>query len=183
MDEAQIEREQIAQVFGLTGGDLHEANPKYPDEWDGKIKYWYNGRPDYATDLGEPEFEDCTHCDGTGYEPGSDDDYCSVCEGAGRFDHEVRTAVLFCLWGVPEAPEGWVQIGMYSSSGEVECMNCGPGTDWDGSRDQKIAEIDNPGGTNTCYQGKPDCPLCEGSGYIYIGDGYAEVVYQTAHRV
>lgn len=138
-----IERAQIACVFGLGGGELHEPDERFPDEWDGLIAYWYEGVPDYATEL--------------------------------RHQDEARTALLYCLFGFPEAPVSWTQVASFSSSCERECLWCGPGTDWDGTVEQEGAREADPI-TATGYRGRPECPLCEGDGYVYLCEGWCEVV-------
>ena len=40
-----IEREAVEMVFGLGGGELHEHNENFPDEWDERFQYWYEGKP------------------------------------------------------------------------------------------------------------------------------------------
>jgi len=172
-----LDRERVACVFGLGGGELHVPDERFPDEWDGPggIAYWYAGPPDYATDLKDAEFIHCPACGGSG--PDLDD--CDECHGDGAEYRPVRTALLDCVFGFPEAPEGWERIASFSSSGEASCWWCGPGTDWDGSDEQELARIREPV-TNTCYRGNPTCKLCEGGGYVYIGDGWHEVVYRHA---
>jgi hypothetical protein len=95
-----LDRERVACVFGLGGGELHQAHPDFPDEWDGLIAYWYEGQPHYAAlpDLGLDH------------------------------DDEVRTAILDCLFGHPESPPGWRRVASFRSSGERECWWCGDGT-------------------------------------------------------
>ena len=68
-----------------------------------------------------------------------------------------RTAILDCLFGFPAPPLGWKQVASYSSSGEASCWWCGDGT---GNEEEQ-----------------PGCPLCEGDGQVYLGDGWCEVVY------
>lgn len=92
------------------------------------FRYWYEGAPEYATEY--------TH----------------------DFDHTYRTVLADCMFGAPDAPDGWEQVASYASSGEADCWWCGEGT---GNEDQR-----------------KDCPLCEGGGYVYIGDGWAEVVFR-----
>lgn len=43
--EKAIERERVAEVFGLAPDDLHTPDPRFPDEWDGVFAYWYEGVP------------------------------------------------------------------------------------------------------------------------------------------
>ena len=83
---------------------------------------------------------------------------CLRCDGLGHQDREVRTAILECLFGEPDAPEGWERIASFTSSGEAECWWCGPGTGNEDERDE--------------------CKLCEGDGLIYLGEGYAEVIFR-----
>ena len=73
-------------------------------------------------------------------------------------DHEIRTAILHCLFGCPEAPDGWTRVASFGSSGEAECWWCAQGAG-DGGQPE-------------------DCKLCEGDGVVYIGEGWAEVVYR-----
>ena len=61
------------------------------------------------------------------------------------------------LYGQVETPEGWERLASFSSSGETDCPWCGDGT---GNED-----------------GREDCPLCEGDGLLYLGDGWREVVF------
>lgn len=49
--DADPERARVACVFGLGGGELHVADERFPDEWDGHIAYWYDGVPEYAGEL------------------------------------------------------------------------------------------------------------------------------------
>ncbi len=118
-----LDRERVACVFGLGGGELHEPHPDFRDEWDGVVAYWYEGVPEYATELGH-------------------------LEGA-------RTAILDCLFGCPPPPEGWKQVASYSSSGEAQCWWC----------------------EGTGEGSEEPCSLCEGDGYVYLGDGWREVVF------
>jgi hypothetical protein len=89
---------------------------------------------------------------------------------------EARTAILCCLCGCPEPPDGWTQVASFSSSGERECWWCGPGSDWDGTVEQDRTREADPI-TPTGYRGKLDCPVCEGDGHVYLGDGWCEVVF------
>lgn len=152
-----LERERIACVFGLGGGELHEAHAEFPDEWDGVIAYWYDGPPEYATELKEANIVECSTCGGIGYDAERDAD-CRICDGVGHDDREVRTAILECLYGEPEPPDGWERIASYSSSGEASCWWCGDGS---GNEDERAT-----------------CKLCEGDGLVYLGDGWAEMVFR-----
>lgn len=95
-------------------------------------------------------------------------------EDSKDYDYNYRTGLAY--YNCPEI-EGWELVRSFSTSGETECWRCGPGTDWDGSEEQDQARQEQPC-TNTGYRGDPDCKLCEGSGYVYIGDGWAEAVYR-----
>lgn len=104
-----IERERIACVFGLGGGELHIPDERFPDEWDGpsEIAYWYEGAPEYVA-LGDLGLD---------------------------YDDELRTAILECLWGYPDPPAGWRQVGSFRSSGEASCWWCGDGSSNEAVRD------------------------------------------------
>ena len=153
-----LDRERTAGVFALGGGELHEPDPLFPDEWDGPpgagIAYWYDGPPEYATELRDAEHIPCPACGGKGV---VQDEVCEACEGPGYRLHEVRTAILCGLFGLPDPP-GWERIASFSTSGEASCWFCGDGTGNEGER--------------------AGCPLCEGDGCVYIGDGWAEVVFR-----
>lgn len=150
-----LDRERMACIFALGGGELHEPNPKFPDEWDGQIAFWYDGPPDYAEELKDADRVKCSACKGRG---SMADEECLDCEGHGHRDHEVRTALLNCLFGTPQPPPGWERIASFTSSGEASCWWCGDGT---GNE-----------------QARKGCQLCEGDGYVFIGDGWAEVVFR-----
>lgn len=53
--DIDLEREKVACLFGLGGGELHVADVRVPDEWDGAVAYWYSGVPEYATELRDLE--------------------------------------------------------------------------------------------------------------------------------
>ncbi len=183
LTEEQIERMQTENVFCLGGDELHEANAEFPDEWDGIVAHWYEGPPEYAEELQDCDSVECETCKGLGFiENEEDQPNCDDCDGSGSHYHTVRTAIVHALRGFPEPPKGYEQIGSFMSSGESECWWCGPGTDWDGSEEQSNARTQDPE-TNTGYRGKPSCPLCEGSGYVYIGDGHAEVIYRSIEPI
>jgi len=154
--EHDLEQERVACVFGLGGGELHEPHPDFADEWDGVIAHWYDGPPEYATELRDAHMVECAACNGSGVDDDLED--CESCDGRGLEDREVRTAILDCLYGEPEPPEGWARIASFTSSGEAECWWCGDGT---GNEDQR-----------------DECDLCEGDGLVYLGDGMAEVIFR-----
>lgn len=159
------EREQVAEVFGLTGGELEDTPWVTTEALDTQhlalnvllgeppqrsfhFTYWYQGVPDYAQDL---------------------DDWP---------DYEYRTVCRDEMFGqVPDAvtdEDGtWTRVARYPTSGETEC----PYQDFDGA---PIPTKEHP------------CPLCEADGiptnlgespiqfhgFIDIGDGWAEIVYR-----
>jgi len=130
MTEQQIEREQVANVFCLGGGELHEPDPDFPDAWDNYFAYWHEEAPEWADE--------------------SDRD--------GADPWECRTAYACVLFGGPKVPKGWELVRSFISSGEADCWYDGAGTD---------AEAPSP-----------DCPLCEGDGYVYLGDGWAVLLFR-----
>ncbi len=79
----------------------------------------------------------------------------------------VRTVVVDCLFGAPPAPSGWRIVETYLNSGETECW-CHPGPSYprhdDGTYGPTVRAAD------------PDCPLCDGDGIVYLGDGWCELV-------
>jgi hypothetical protein len=135
MTELELERERVVCVFGLGGGELHQPHPDFRDEWDG---------PDGIAHWHE-----------------------GVPEYASELKHlgNARTAIIDCLFGVPDPPEGWRQVASFTSSGERECWWCAAGPVDDG----------NASGNGVA---KTACPLCEGDDFVYIGDGWREVVYR-----
>lgn len=159
--KAQIERSQIEAVFGLGGGELKKKpwrsksknSEGQPSKW--CRHHWYEGPPDYATRENENAARELV---------GIDKDY------------EIRTAIECRIFGASVPPKGWTEINHYRSGGECDCPFCGHGTEWEGSESQAKAKEKDPR-TNTGYRGDPKCKLCEGSGYVYIGDGYCEAVY------
>lgn len=71
---------------------------------------------------------------------------------------EYRTALLNELYGYFDTPPGWERLARYNNSGERDCWWCGPGT---GNEDERDG-----------------CLLCEGDGYVYLGEGWGEVVFR-----
>jgi hypothetical protein len=146
--EAQIEREQIEYLFGLTGGELSDKPIDYidADGNPGTFRYSFDDVPDYAQGM-DGEFQD-------------------------RGDRYVEYfTAIDCLLYSPAKEEikigKWVYtlVQTFTSSGETECpaKNAGP-------------DEDDPFAGVECY-------LCERSpgeehGYIYLGDGWSELVYR-----
>jgi hypothetical protein len=161
--ELRIERQQVEEVFTLTGGELSDTAwrvvREYVSELDGKpltppgervdiddldmrdFRYWYEGAPEYVA----PDSRD------------------------------IRTVVCCALYGMPpaimwDAATGnrWARIATYSNSGETEC----PGQH----------ETPNRVITDEHTAGGERCVLCEAEkgaphGMIYIGDGWGEFLY------
>jgi len=94
-----------------------------------------------------------------------------------RDEHDCRTALMSVSAGLPSPPDGWELLGTHTASGEAECWWCGPGTGWDGSDEQVLAEHHAEMPTPTGYRGDPKCKLCGGDGHVYLGGGWAEVVF------
>ena len=128
-----LETARIAEVFGLTGGELADevwtetaAHEVSGTLYEVKSHWWYEGVPAWA----EADYVDSPY--------------------------EYRTMVRDCLFGNPPARLSgkWEFVAAYQSSGETECHH----------RDAGIADA--------------NCQLCEGDGFVYLGDGWAEVVYR-----
>lgn len=130
------EREQVQEVFGLTGGELADEpwTPTSDEDAHTTYNYWYEGTPDYA----ERDFDVFS---------------------------SYRTVVESELFGklpdvLTDEQGTWRRVTSFRTSGETEC----PG------RDPEVAAVmDLP------------CPLCEEDethGFIYLGDGWAEIVYR-----
>lgn len=138
MNAEEVRRRRVEIVLGLTGGELHEPHPDFPDPWDGEWMWWYEGKPGYAEDL--PAQEDCPDCGGT---------YCDDCNHSGAIDAEYRTGIhrvdlppekLAMQEKCPDCdPDSgdpcstcnntmgrmlhvtWELVKTYTSSGETEC--------------------------------------------------------------
>jgi hypothetical protein len=159
---AANEREQIEQVFSLTGGELMDV-AWVPQYMNGRVShqyltpvvftYWYQDVPEYV----ERSYSDPIRPGGI-----------------------YRTVVRNEMFGmVPETvtdDEGtWKVVARYSTSGECECP-------YQHDDDPPVPTKEHP------------CPLCaaDGSpawqspsntdagehGVIYIGEGWAEIVYR-----
>ena len=187
LTEEEIERIQIETVFSLGGGELES------EKWNGH-RFWFEGAPEWIEryEIEILERVACKACKGTGFIdcPGcggglsdtcptcdlNGEIECPMCSGEGGFDFEVRTLLAWEIFGQVTTPKGWTRKQAFRSSGERGCGWCGPGTDWDGSDKQELARMKEPN-TNTCYRGDPDCPICEGGGHVYIGDGWQEIIF------
>lgn len=160
LTEQDLDRARVEVVFGLGGGELHVVDPAWPDEWDGKIEWWYEGVPEYAVEMKNTGIVTCTTCEGTRVDPADGDSDCPSCEGLGHHERETRTAILNGAYGLPQPPHGWVQLAVFGSSGEAQCSWCGDGV---------VSDDEDDGQT---------CKLRDGDHLLYLGDGWAEVVYR-----
>lgn len=172
------EREQIEQVFELTSGDLSD------EPWEMK------SAPEWAQGF-QPKCPACGNyllpctATATGIHPGFEPYRCTYWyEGVPEYaeesfpelnhhdiystTHEYRTIVRDVTFGSPpeRTIDGWERVATFTSSGETECPERG-GYAW-------VPTVDE--GSGPCYlcEAKPG----EEHGYIYIGDGWAEVVYR-----
>lgn len=169
LTEEQVEREQVEQVFSLTGGELSdrpwpvvyastlsdgtEHTTKDGRSWaayQSDFRYWYEGAPSYA-----------------------DDEFSRDERSGNSGERNIRTAVTCALFGMPPAElwdvHGcrWERVAFYTSSGETECF----GKDMEREGEE-------------CAAVRP-CPYCEAQegeehGCIYLGDGWGEAVYVQA---
>lgn len=158
--EEQIERTQVEQVFGLTGGELDDSAWKVGEKT--IAPYWYEGAPEYAaSDFRDLEnVRTAVHCALYGSSPERIDD-----EGG-----------------------AWVRKGEFQTSGETECLfHSGAPEDMPVKRDQCHMVASYPRkhlvGTFAKLTAKhAECPFCgarlgEDHGVIYLGDGWVETVY------
>lgn len=165
MSEAEIEREQVEWVFGLTGGELNDGPFIYHtmSNYSGWVEhqhlYWYDGCPDYVDRAERQEWEET-------------DAVTLVVAGGGYLSPPSP-------WIVTDRG-AWVLVATYTSSGEAECP----------LRDVEDGEGEDVGRglveDGRCYLceariiGTVDNPP-EGHGYIYTGDGY-EAVYSLVEE-
>lgn len=186
--DRDVEREQVEQVFGLTGGELsdepwvywtqQESSTDGSPLWDkddeshvgGMVEwhepYWYEGAPEYA----ERELRET--------------------QGGSAI---MRTLVnrggmlMGPHWELYDGDGVWKLIDTFGNSGEAPC----PYREWDpisrtdgGEWPRKVqpAEVPNYSETGIYQHGDHDCPLCEEKvgeehGYIYLGVCCYEAVY------
>lgn len=159
LTDEQIERAQVEQVFGLTGGELETGAWKIGEKT--ISRYWYEGAPEYAArDFREGTVRTAVHCALYGSSPERIEDK----DGA------------------------WVRKAEYQTSGETECLyRSGAPEDAKVKRDQCRLVASYPRkrlvGTFAKLTAKhAECPFCEARlgedhGYIYLGDGWVETVY------
>lgn len=67
------------------------------------------------------------------------------------WDYEWRVVYVCELFGQWDPPDGWVRAAAFSTSGEAECA----------------------------CAGDAECVLCDGEGWVYIGDGWREVIVRS----
>lgn len=143
----QVEREQVEYVFGLTGGELSDRPLRY-----------YGSTETGCGNVLDPKRKWARYW------------YDGAPDYVGRqFDRfgSVMTMVMDCLFGYPpkrilSQGKVWRRVAAFTNSGECECPEA------DG-----MVRYDSTGG---------ECRLCgaadqEEHGFIYLGDGWTEVVY------
>lgn len=200
MTEEEIERIQIEEVFHLHG-ELDDKPVKFPDAWkdDGeRVITWPDGVPPIllseATQPGQT-----FHYTYDGHPEWASEDF--------EWGAETFTVVRDVMFGLPplvlEDANGllWLRTRDYLSSGEIEC----PFRDWDSDGlnvkppnkvTRRTAQLDPKPAHRVQARWYGDdrpnartarCPYCEARigeehGYIYLGDGWAEVVYQSTGK-
>lgn len=156
----KIEKEQVEWVFSLTGGELADAPLRFAEVKTEPYRMAGGLKGSVLTVRrwwrrwwydGVPEY---ARRDLTG----------------GWDDQNYITIVTDCLFGEPPKKiiakgKVWRRVAVYTSSGEGECPGHGRAVAEDEAKDGR-------------------CPLCEDPvgkehGMIYLGDGWAEVVYRT----
>jgi hypothetical protein len=178
LSAAEIEKEQVEQVFMLGGGELnHEpwtvkvpepgltSHPTYRPARGARMQsetfpYWYEGPPEYAEEF-------------RGY----------------RHEGTYRTVVADCLYGLPPVAVAdrdgvWKRVAEFRSSGERECP-------WEGVDDiPTVMGRHGRQGTKVLKAHTNDgkeCSLCsanvgEAHGYVFLGEGWYEIVYQLIEQ-
>lgn len=148
MDEAEAEKQQVEWVFGLTGGELADEP-------------WVTAKGEDEPDTAHPVVSFRYWYEGVpDYSKDTFDDWAT---------EQYRTVVKDCSCLVPlprtliSAEGKWELKATFTSSGETEC----PGRQDDEGPLVKMEQ----------------CPLCdtdvgEEHGFIYLGDGWVEGIYQ-----
>jgi hypothetical protein len=151
MTEEQIERQQVEEVFLLTGGELEDRPLEFRDEDgnDRKWRYHYDGLPEYANE----DFPD-RHENGVYY--------CTLVEIGCDYGSSAPERMTFADGDV------WSKVESYANSGEREC-SLGPSGMGETVGEGETEEMDR------C----PLCEADKGEehGYIYLGPG-CETVYR-----
>lgn len=151
------DRACIELVFGLTGGELADEPWVIEREGDNPWvnHFWYENVPEWA----ESEFPEWPI-------------------------RNYRTIVRDTMFGAPpDRLETWTKVATYMNSGETEC----PGRQEDSfstpkgvhfeksANDVPLVRADQCDGGNRCYYCEEK--IGDEHGYIYLGDGWAEIVY------
>lgn len=178
--EADIERERIEWVFGLTGGELES------ERWDVWTPYlWTDGTTDPRPEMSASGFaywyEGCP-------------DYCERAERQSWEETQARTVVVSGGGYLSPAdpwmadPSGvWVRVAVYQSSGETEC----PGRHEDAGPQVRPEQCGEDGRCVLCeallltaenYRAAQGSHEDGNHGYIYVGEGYEAVYILAVHR-
>jgi len=155
--ERDLEREQIEWVFGLTGGELAD------EPWTvlGAPIHFFRHDPLQTEAMDEHVFP---------YWYEGVPDYSEIRD---KYSETYRTVVVDEMGGpVPGAlldKEGgiWKKIRSFRNSGETECP---------GRQDEGV--VTESSASNGKYCDYCEANIGEDHGYIYLGDGWGEVIYQ-----
>lgn len=157
--ERDLEREQIKWVFGLTGGELADKPWEF-EEFHETLKHDanYNFRTAREPRAGAFRY----WYDGV-------PDYAEIRD---KYSETYRTVVVDELFGAaPSAIRDgqgiWKKVRSFRSSGETEC----PGR-------QDEGDVTKDSASNGEYCDYCEANIGEEHGYIYLGDGWGEVIYQ-----
>ena len=147
------EREQIELVFCLGGGELSDEPWTY--EYTPKL-YGYKGEDDSPRKGVYHYWYECA----PEYSGGQEKIPVGATQGSYDEDDEGNlwewcTAITNVTFGPAQVPIGWEFVAQFVSSGEATC-----GCEW-------AEHIETE-----------DCPVCEGGGIVYLGEGMAEVVFR-----
>lgn len=143
------EKQQIEVVFGLTGGELNDA----------PLRYAYGKR---SADVAPPQFrrgwaryfyDGVPDYDSRQRKHGGDYITIVACEVFGQMPRKIQAR-----------GRTWIKVARYGHSGEAECSEFGSSV--------RESQTDDHG----------RCILCDEEdvhGHVYLGDGYAEIVYKA----
>ena len=150
--EAQQEREQVENVYGLGGGELDDSGDNF-----GGYAFWYEGAPEYADEARD-----------------YDNEYRTVLMlGGGFLPNPEKT--------LEADGQTWTFAANYMNSGESDCWVCGSGGNgkewWAEEFEKEHGEAPRPDDQcGLCETEFNDMP-----GMVYIGDGY-EAVYKLVEE-
>jgi hypothetical protein len=157
-NEADREKEQVENVFGLGGGELGVGGAESLESFGGYL-YNYEGAPEYAArEIEEPDYQYHT----------------VIVTGGGLLSPPDKT--------VEDNGVTWELVEHFLSSGEADCWICGAGGNgvewWAEEFEKEHGRPPTP---------EDECGLCEYKfkdmpGYTYIGEGY-EAVYRVRDDV